>query len=163
MLRLVAPADAQALAAIYNEYVTRSTVSFETEPLSTEDMARRIADIAPRFPFYVWDDDGEVSGYCYVHPWKERAAYAGTLETTIYLAPKAQGRGIGTQLMQTLIADCRQRGVRALIACITAENEGSCRFHQRLGFRQVSLFEKVGQKFGRLLDVVDYELLLDTL
>ncbi len=161
MLRLVTPADAQALAEIYNDYVTGSTVSFETEPLTRADMARRIADIAPRFPFYVWEEAGEVLGYCYVHPWKERAAYAGTLETTIYLAPRAQGRGIGTRLMHALIAECRESGVRALIACITAENEGSCRFHQRLGFKQVSLFEKVGQKFGRLLDVVDYELLLE--
>lgn len=101
-----------------------------------------------------------MAGYCYAHPWKERAAYSNTLETTIYLHPDFKGRGTGTALMDRLVADCRRMGFKALIACITGENEASIAFHRKLGFEQASLFRSVGYKHGRWLDVVDMELLL---
>ena len=71
-----------------------------------------------------------------------------------------EGHGIGQVLMDHLIKECRERGYMSLIACITAENEGSRRFHERLGFSQVSDFKRVGYKFGRYLDVTDYQLQL---
>lgn len=160
MIRKVKPSDVSAIVAIYNEYVVGSVISFETEPLSEEAMRRRIEDIAGGFPYLVWEENGEIAGYCYAHPWKERAAYRLTLETTIYLAPQYKRRGIGMRLMTALIDECRSAGFRALIACITGGNEESVALHSRLGFRQVSCFEKVGMKFGRELDVVDMELLL---
>ena len=63
-------------------------------------------------------------------------------------------------LMERLIADCREAGLHVLIACITADNEASCRFHEKLGFEKVSEFRQVGRKFDRWLDVADYELIL---
>jgi len=102
-----------------------------------------------------------VAGYCYAHGWKTKAAYRYTLETTVYLSPDYFGRGIGKRLMRELIEACRRNGYRALIACITAGNEASIALHTGLGFKQVSHFEQVGRKFGRWLDVVDYELLLN--
>lgn len=98
--------------------------------------------------------------YCYAHLWKEREAYSKTLETTVYLAPEACHKGIGPLLMTHLIDECRRQGYHALIACITADNLSSLRFHQRLGFRQVSRFSEVGRKFDRWLDVIDLELIL---
>ena len=106
------------------------------------------------------EERGRVVGFCYAHPWKERAAYCNTLETTIYLDPSVHRQGVGTALMRQLIADCRAMGCRALIACITGENTSSIAFHSRLGFERVSLFRSVGYKMGRWLDVVDMELLL---
>lgn len=163
ILRAPRPADdSPAIAAIYNPYVIGTTVSFETEPLSNEAMCRRIEAIAADHPYIVAESaaDGAVAGYCYVHPWKERPAYAGTMETTIYLHPHWQHRGLGAAMMRQLINECRRRGYRALIACITADNEASIRFHKQLGFSKVSHFSAVGHKFGMLLDVVDCELLL---
>lgn len=161
MIRGVELSDAKAIADIYNRYVTESVISFETEPLTEDEMRLRIADISSGFPYFVWEQDGEIAGYCYAHPWKERAAYGRTLETTVYLAPQYTRRGIGSRLMARLIEECRAAGYRALIACITGGNEASIALHRELGFRQVSCFEKVGFKFGRELDVVDMELLLD--
>ena len=115
---------------------------------------------AARWPYLVWEEQGRVKGYCYAHPWKERPAYRHTLETTVYLDPACTGRGIGTRLMHALIGECRGRGAHALVACITAGNEPSCRLHRRLGFRQVSEFHDVGFKHGQWLGVVDYELRL---
>ena len=152
--------DAAAITAIYNRYVTETTTSFETEPVTVEAMRRRIAELSSQFPYYVAAIDDMVVGYCYAHLWKERAAYRDTLETTIYLSPDVKHQGIGTRLMRHLIDDCHQRGYKVLIACITAENHESREFHARLGFKQVSLFEGVGYKFGRRLDVADYQLTL---
>ena len=160
MIREVTPHDADAITAIYNEYILHSTISFETEPLTPEAMRDRIVHIADHYPYFVAEEAGTVVGYCYAHPWKERAAYGHTLETTVYLPPLGQNRGLGRQLMLRLIEERRRRGFRALIACITGNNEASRAFHLRLGFEQVSLFKEVGYKFGQWLDVVDYELLL---
>lgn len=160
MIREVRPDDAAQIAGIYNRYILETTISFETQPLSAEDMRKRIEEISSYFPYLVAENNGKLIGYCYAHPWKERAAYCKTLETTIYLASEAKGKGLGARLMTQLIKECRNRGYHVLIACITAENEESCRFHERLGFKKVSHFEQVGQKFGRWLDVADYELIL---
>lgn len=159
-IRPVTGADAEAITSIYNRYVTESVATFETVPLSVDDMRERIDGISAQFPYYVYESDGRIAGYCYAHPWKERAAYEKTLETTIYLAEGYQRRGIGRKLMEKLIAECSRRGYFAMIACITGSNMGSIEFHRSLGFRQVSFFEKVGFKLNQILDVVDYELLL---
>ena len=163
MIREVRAAeDAAAIAAIYNEYVLHTTISFETAALTPQAMLARIETYAAECPYLVYEEAGSILGYCYAHRWKERAAYARTWESTIYLAPGAQGRNIGRALMQELISRCRTAGARVLIACITQGNERSCRFHESLGFRQASHFHAVGEKFGQLLDVVDYELNIES-
>lgn len=160
VIRSVDSGDAGRLAEIYNEYVLRTTVSFETEAVTEAEMRSRVETISSAFPYFVYEYDGVVQGYCYAHPWKERAAYSKTLETTVYLAPEACGKGIGVALMRRLVEDCRAQGFHSLIACVTAENSTSVRFHERLGFRQVSRFSEVGRKFDRWLDVIDLELIL---
>ncbi len=159
MIRTVNTGDAAAIAAIYNVYVA-TTISFETEPVTVAEMERRIAAISSRHPYLVWDEGGKVEGYCYAHLWKERAAYSRTLETTIYVASDCRGHGIGAKLMRALIGECRKAGARALVACITEGNEASVELHRRLGFKQVSHFERVGSKLGKELGVTDMELLL---
>lgn len=160
MIRKVRIQDATDIVAIYNRYIVDTTITFDTEPVSVDEMRNRIHDIASCFPYFVYEHQGRVVGYAYVHQWKERAAYARTLETTVYLSPDAFHSGIGTTLMQHVIDECRSLGYRVLIACITAENTGSLEFHKSLGFTQVSFFHNVGEKFGRLLDVIDMELQL---
>lgn len=161
MIRDVNPySDSRSISEIYNHYIADTTVSFEVDCLSVEDMETRIAHIAERYPYYVFEVNGKIMGFCYAHPWKERAAYEKTLETTVYLSHDAKYQGIGRQLMMRLIEECRQRGYVSLIACITAENIESCEFHKKLGFEKVSHFHKVGYKFNRFLDVIDYQLIL---
>ena len=131
----------EAVCEIYNEYILHATATFEVEPVTAGEMERRMGEITPRCPYFVWTgDDGRVDGYAYAHPWQERAAYGRTWETTVYVRRGYAGRGIGSALMRRLI---------------------SRRMHERLGFRQVSLFKEVGWKFDRWLDVTDYELLLN--
>ena len=130
--------DAERVASIYNKYVSATTITFETEPVTTEEMRGRINSISTAFPFFVYEYDGVVIGYCYAHPWKEREAYSKTLETTVYLAMEVCHRGIGNLLMVALIKECRLRGYHALIACITADNIRSIRLHQNLHFLPAS-------------------------
>ncbi|MCI5710983.1 MAG: N-acetyltransferase family protein [Prevotella sp.] len=161
MIRPVRLDDAKCITDIYNHYVLNTTVTFETAALSVEDMAKRIETISAHWPYFVYEEEGEIMGYCYVHPWKERAAYAHTWEVTIYLKPGALHHHAGTAMMEHLIETCRKTDCRALIACITEENTTSLSFHGKMGFKKVSHFKEVGQKFGRWLDVTDMELLLE--
>lgn len=161
ILRPVRPEDAIAITGIYNHYVRHTTVTFEEEPLDVDEMRRRVDSLQAAYPFIVAvSADGTVIGYCYAHPWKKYSAYRGTLETTIYLRDGHTSHGLGRRLMRALVDECRRGGFHTLIACITAENEGSIRFHESLGFVPVSHFREVGYKFGRYLDVVDMQLLL---
>lgn len=167
-LRPVRPDDIAAITKICNYYIETNTATFELETLSEAEMAQRIAEAAAKgSPCVVSetvaheaDEVPTLVGYAYAHPWKERAAYLHTWETTVYVHPDHCHEGIGTRLVEHLIADCRSRGAHVLIACITAENVASISMHERLGFRRASLFHAVGRKFDRWLDVVDCELVL---
>ena len=123
-------------------------------------MEKRIYLLSKDFPYFVYEENNEILGYCYVHHWKEKAAYKYTLETTVYLSPNAKGKGIGTLLMTKLIDICKEQGYHNLIACITSGNEASFKLHTKLGFKKVSHFHEVGLKFNQWLDVIDYELIL---
>lgn len=160
MIRNVTPQDACAIVDIYNHYITLSTATFEITSLDEAEMRQRILAITSHYPYFVEETDGKITGYCYAHPWKERAAYAQTWETTVYVAPGAERKGIGTRLMEKLIEACRPMKCRSLIACITEDNHASRLLHERLGFTQISHFKEVGFKFDKWLGVVDYQLFL---
>ena len=110
MIRRVELKDTGDITEIYNEYVVNSIVTFETEAVSEAEMYVRISEISSHYPYFVYEVDGRVVGYCYAHAWKERAAYKYTLETAVYLSPEYSGKGIGKQLMQRLIGECRKEG-----------------------------------------------------
>ena len=93
MIRRVELQDAKAITTIYNEYVRHSVATFETEPLREEDMRNRIAGIAVRFPYFVYEEEGKVVGYCYAHLWKERAAYRHTFGNNGLFSSRIRGEG----------------------------------------------------------------------
>lgn len=158
MIRPVQLNDANAISAIYNYYITRTTITFETTPVTVSEMKRRILSISREYPYFVIEEEGEIKGYCYAHRWKEKEAYQCTAETTVYVNPKRLREGNGERLMNHLIEACRTQGIHTLIACITYPNIPSIQLHTKLGFKQASHFHEVGRKFGKLLDVCDYEL-----
>lgn len=160
MIRSVKCSDAAAVAAIYNDYVLNTTITFETESVSVCEMEQRIAVFSSNFPYFVFEEDGVVLGYAYAHLWRARAAYSKTWETTIYIKSDCRRRGIGNRLLTTLIETCRDRGAHTLIACVTEDSLPSVALHEKHGFLQVSKFSQVGYKFGRWLGVADFELIL---
>lgn len=161
IIRRVKPSDAAAVAEIYNYYVLNTDISFETARVDAVAMGRRISEISSSYPFLVCEDAGVLVGYCYAHRWKDRTAYERTAEVTVYVDPTKRRRGIGTLLMGRLIEECKTIGLHALVACITAPNDASVGLHAGFGFERVSYFKEVGTKFGRRLDVYDYELIID--
>ncbi len=157
MIRPVETRDAAAVVAIHNHYVLHTLITFDTEPMSEEAMRGRIEGaLAAGNPWLVAEIDGRVAGYCYAHPWKGRTGNGRTLESSIYLAPEATGRGVGRALMEALIDACRSREVHALVACVVEGNAASDALHRRMGFRPVGRCREVGCKDDRWLDVDDY-------
>lgn len=156
-MRPVAGADLAAAAAIYRHYVETSTVTFdETAPdaAAWEEKRRRAAELG--LPFLVAEDaGGEMLGFAYALPWKERSAYRFTAESTIYLRPDAVGRGVGSLLLGELIAAAAAAGLRELIAVLADEGaEASMRLHERFGFQRVGALPRLGFKFGRWIGIV---------
>jgi phosphinothricin acetyltransferase len=146
--------DATAVAGIYNHYVTETIVTFEEEPVTVAEMARRIADVqAAPLPWLVATCDGAVVGYAYASRWKARIGYRHSAESTVYLAPGQSGRGIGTRLYSDLLGLLRAQGIHAVMGGIALPNAGSIALHEKMGFRKVAHFEEQGFKFGRWIDV----------
>jgi phosphinothricin acetyltransferase len=160
LIRTVTPADAPAICAIYNDYVAKTVISFEIDPVSVAEMTTRIREISRDFPWLVLEDASTLVGYAYANAWKTRAAYRESVETTIYLAPEYARRGIGTRLYQALIDELSRRTFHCAIGGIALPNPASVALHERLGFVKVAQFREVGRKFDRRIDVGYWELLL---
>ncbi len=155
-IRPAATADIPAIAAIYTHAVLHGTASWELEPPGEAEMQRRYeAILAGSYPYLVAEREGAILGYAYAGAYRPRPAYRATVENSIYVAPTAQGLGIGSLLLDALIQACTERGFRQMIAVIgdgTGASISSRRLHERAGFRLIGVAEKVGFKHGRWLD-----------
>jgi L-amino acid N-acyltransferase YncA len=152
-IRRAQPEDAAAIAAIYAPYVTDGVVSFELVAPDASEMAARMARLAPAYPWLVCEAEGELLGYAYAGPFKERAAYAWSVETTVYLAPRAHRRGIGRALYRRLHAILGLQGFHAAFGVIALPNAASVGLHEACGYRPLGVLPEVGFKFGAWRDV----------
>ena len=160
-IREATPADLTAITAIYAQAVREETASFELEPPDATEMGRRFAVLASKNYPYVCAADaaGSVLGYAYAGPYKARPAYRWTVENSVYLAPRARGRGIGKALTAEIVARCGALGFRRMVAIIGgADHLASIRMHERLGFTRVGTLPGTGFKHGRWLDTVMLQL-----
>lgn len=147
--------DAPAIAAIYAHHVRHGTATFDTEPPAVESWREKVAAIrAKGWPMLVSERDGAVTGYAYATQFRDRPAYAGTCENSIYVAPDALGGGIGTALLGALVERAAQSGFEQMIAVIGGGEPASVALHAKLGFVHAGRMRDVGRKFGRLLDTV---------
>jgi L-amino acid N-acyltransferase YncA len=163
--RTIRPAtavDAERICSIYNHYIATTTISFEEEPVTSNDISQRIADVtAANLPYLVLVENDQLIGYAYATKWRVRAAYRHSVESSVYLDPDHAGKGAGTMLYEALLAELRQRGLHLVIAGIAQPNEASVRLHERLGFIKVAHFSEVGMKFGCWIDVGYWQLKLN--
>jgi len=159
-IRPVTAADAAAICEIYNHYVTTTGISFELEPVSVEQMTQRINDIASRYVWLVYEEQGRVLGYAYASQWKPRLAYRHSVESSVYLAADSGGKGVGAHLYGALFAQLKQREVHVIMAGIALPNAASIGLHEKMGFVKVGHFKEVGNKFGQWLDVGYWQLIL---
>ncbi len=161
-LRDAAPADLEAITAIYNEAVENSTASWDDVPLTLENRRVWFDGLQrPGATAVVVERGGAVVGYAAYGTFRDKPGYRATVEHSIYLAPEARGQGLGSLLLAELVRRARAEGLHAMVGGLSGDNEASLRLHRAYGFQEVARFPQVGQKFGRWLDLVMLQLLLD--
>jgi phosphinothricin acetyltransferase len=155
-LREARPGDGADLQRIYAHHVLHGFGSFEEIPPDAQEMERRrIAVQEHGLPYLVAEAAGRVLGFAYAGRYRPRSAYRFTVEDSVYVAPDAMGRGIGSRLLADVIARAEAAGMRQMIAVIgDSANLGSIRLHERLGFTRAGLLVAVGWKQERWLDSV---------
>lgn len=144
--------DAAAIAAIYAPHVLAGTASFEEEAPPAAEIVQRMIAGAGRYPWLVAADE-QVVAYAYASGWSPRPAYRWAVETTVYVADQAQGRGIGRRLYAALLDLVRDQGFTTAIGRIALPNPASVALHQVLGFREAGVLAAIGHKHGRWIDV----------
>ena len=162
-IRDAGPDDMPAVTAIYNEAVETTTAIWNETPVDT---ANRIEWLAARrksgYPVLVAvDDDDGVVGYASFGDWRAFDGYRHTVEHSVYVRSDQRRKGVAEALMTVLIDRARELGKHVMVAAIEAQNGGSIRLHERLGFRHVGLLPEVGTKFGKWLDLAFMQILLD--
>ena len=160
-IRAAALEDAAALLAIYAPYVEKTAITFEYAVPSPGEFAGRIARTLERYPYLAAESEGEILGYAYAAPFKERAAYDWAVETTVYVREGQQRTGIGRKLyemLEKLLALQNIQNLNACIAYLETENEflthNSIRFHEHMGYRLVGEFYQCGYKSGHWYNMV---------
>jgi L-amino acid N-acyltransferase YncA len=153
LVRDATAADAGACAAVYAPYVLGTAITFELEPPSAAEMARRIAAAQERHAWVVLEDAGRVAGYAYGGPYKERAAYRWSCEVSVYLEQGRRRGGAGRALYQALFDRLAARGYRTAVAGMTLPNAASEGLHRALGFEPVGVWRRIGWKNGAWHDV----------
>lgn len=161
-IREVKDTDSAQIVEIYNYYVESTSISFEEEPISVEVMQQRIEEVLSLgLPWLVAEVDGQVLGYAYANRWKPRSAYRFTVEPSIYVKQGIISKGIGSTLYSYLLDNLKEKQIKNVIGVITLPNESSIRLHERLGFKKVGEFPKIGLKFGEKRSVGYWQLELN--
>ncbi|MEN9970666.1 MAG: hypothetical protein RLZZ229_874 [Actinomycetota bacterium] len=157
LLRAATIGDLSQILDIYNYYIKNSVVTFDLEPMTLVDWREKFEWIQGlKLPFIVATSaSGQILGFAYVAPWRQKAAYRRTVENSIYLRPAATGKRIGTKLLAAIIDESKAAGVKEIVAVISDKGaESSISLHESFGFKHQGHLGKVGYKFGRWLGTV---------
>jgi phosphinothricin acetyltransferase len=153
-VRLARSDDNEAIRAIYNLEVTTSTVTFDIMPRSVaEQQAWLVARSGALACLVAEDDVGRVVGFASLSHYRDRPAYATTVEDSVYVDRGAQGQGVGRVLLEAVVDTARAHGFHTVVARIVDGHEASIALHEACGFRTVGVEQEIGRKFGRWLDV----------
>lgn len=159
-VRLAAPADAGAIARIYNQGIEDRVATFETEPRSTTDIAAMLARKGQHYPTVVVEQAGRVVAFASAGPYRDRPCYAGIAEHSVYVDRAARGVGAGRAALDALCRLYAERGFWKLCSRIFPENAPSLALHERVGFRAVGTYRRHGKLDGVWRDCVIVERLL---
>lgn len=154
LIRPALESDLESILAIYNHYVRHSTATFDLEPRTPEAGRRWLLDREARHPVVVAEENGRIVGWVSLSSWSHHGGYQRSCELSIYVHPEDTGRGAGHALMPAILESARNQGHHCLIARVCTENPRSRVFHESLGFTTIGTMREVGEKHGRLLDVV---------
>jgi phosphinothricin acetyltransferase len=153
VIRPVTLQDAEAICAIYNYYVLHTTVTFEEEPVGVAEMETRIKNVTKDLPWYVYEENGEIIAYAYLHYYHSRSAYRFTVEDSIYVKNGCQQNGVGTRLLELLIDDAKRLGKHSIMALLGVPNAASNALHKKCGFQKMADMDELGYKFDQWASV----------
>jgi L-amino acid N-acyltransferase YncA len=153
--------DLEAILDLYNFYIKTTTVTFDHNPISMEDLSQRIFISHEKYQTYLICNNTETLGFCFLTQYRKKAAYDRTAEIGIYLKPEYIGKGIGRTTVAFLEKTAVNKRIKVILATISGENTASIKLFQRMGFKQCAHYKEIGEKFGRILDIVDYQRILD--
>jgi L-amino acid N-acyltransferase YncA len=159
-VRIATTADAESILRIYAPAVKHTAASFELEPPSVEEMRQRISTILQKYPWLVFDRDGDVLGYAYAGEYRKRVAYQWSAEVSAYVDERARRMGIGRTLYAELFAILKRLGYFNAYAVITLPNPSSVALHESVGFKYLGVFRNVGYKLGKWHDVGWWDLVI---
>ncbi|WP_084226986.1 arsinothricin resistance N-acetyltransferase ArsN1 family B [Nostoc sp. KVJ20] len=161
-IRLATVNDASQMLAIYAPIVRETTISFELEPPSETEFQKRINSYQQQMPWLVCEINGEVVGYAYASPYRTRAAYQWSVETSVYVSADYHRKGIAKALYTSLFQLLRLQGFYNVVAAIALPNQPSLAIHEAVGFTPVGVLCRVGYKFSRWHDVGYWQLSLQS-
>ncbi len=161
MIRAAELHDAETVAAIYNHYILNTVITFEEHPVTPGNMSERMEKVySYGLPWFVSENNGQVYGYTYAVPWSVRSAYRFSVESTVYIAPSAISKGLGTELYSALFKTLREKSIHVAVGCIALPNPASIALHEKFGMQQVAHLKEVGYKFNQWVDVGYWQVLL---
>lgn len=149
--------DYDFILKVYNYYIENSTATFHTKKVGVNELKKTLPYRQSLYTTYIILYKNVPCGYCYINYWKPRQAYKISAEISLYIMPKFQGKGIGSETISFLEKGAKQKGIKNLLGVITEENTSSVALFSKLGYHKVSHLKNIGEKFGRLLDVVTYQ------
>jgi phosphinothricin acetyltransferase len=154
--------DVPGILAIYNDVIATSTAVYREEPATLDDRRQWFdGRQAQGSPILVATDDSGIVGFASYGDFRSWPGYRFTVEHTVHIRADQRGQGVGTRLMQALIERAVAQGKHVMVGGVDADNEPSLRFHERLGFVRAARLQQVGFKFGRWLDLVFVQRILD--
>lgn len=161
-IRPATVADGPAILDIFNYAVLETMAVWTETPVSLENRLAMMRDRAAQgYPFLVAELDGAIAGYASFGDFRHFDGYAATVEHSIYVAPQFHRRGVARALMPPLIEAARRCGKHVMVGAITADNEASVRLHTAFGFEKAGVMPQVGRKFGRWIDLLWMQKILD--
>jgi L-amino acid N-acyltransferase YncA len=152
-LRSARMEDLDAITEIYNEAISKTVATFDTEPKTYEEQKKWFDDHGSKNPILVAEQNGVIVGWASLSKWSDRCAYSDTAEISLYVREDHQGKGIGRHLIEAIIKEGMKSGLHTIIARITEENKSSLHLHRSVGFTHIGTMKEVGTKFGKRLDV----------
>lgn len=159
-VRRARPADAPAIAVIYNQGISERVATFEIEPKAAKELERRLVDHGERFPTVVAELGGQIVAWAGTSSYSSRPCYAGIAEFSVYVEQAHRGVGIGQSTLTALLQACAEAGIWKVVSRIFPENYSSLNLCRRLGFREVGIYRRHARLDGAWRDVVIVEKLL---
>ncbi|HWP51400.1 MAG TPA: GNAT family N-acetyltransferase [Clostridia bacterium] len=149
--------DLRAMLALYNDHIAHTTALFDHEEIDVEEFKNRLYIHNDRYKTFCIYADNETAGFCFLSPFRKKIAYDKTVEIGLYLKPQFTGQGLGGEIVNYMEIVAKTNGFEMLVASVSGENLPSIKLFRKLNYEQCSHYKAIATKFGRKLDIFDFQ------